>query len=415
MCCFCFFSASHQNLLTFTPLKKVLAIIGGGPAAMLLAATVDASKYEIRVYEKNKSLGRKFLVAGDGGFNLTHASDLENMKKQYLPIGFLDNALSAFTNVEVRNWLLTLGIETFEGSSHRVFPVKGIKPIQVLDAILDFLKNKGVLFFTQHVWKGWDKEGRLLFEGKEAVKADVVVFALGGASWKVTGSDGKWLDLFAQKNINVIPFMASNCAFQVDWQSDFIEKNEGKPLKNIVLSIGNKQAKGELVITQFGLEGNVVYALSNQIQQKIKEQGFADVLLDLKPSNTFESIFLKLQNGKAKNRTELLKKELNLNATQIHLLKSSLNKEVFLSDKQLAFSIKNLKLTLTKPADLDEAISTTGGIDLKEVNSNFELNKLANHFCVGEMLDWDAPTGGYLLQACMSMGVFVGKYLNGEG
>jgi len=405
----------HQKLPTFTPLKKVLSIIGGGPAALLLAATVSADKYEIRLYEKNKTVGRKFLVAGDGGFNLTHASDLESMKQQYLPLGFLDNALSAFTNVELRQWLATLGIETFEGSSHRVFPVKGIKPIQVLDSILDILKKKGVLFFTQHNWQGWDNKGNLLFENKASVKSDVVVFALGGASWKVTGSDGTWLELFSQKGIKVKPFMASNCAFQTDWQKDFIENNEGKPLKNITLSIGSKKAKGELIVSQFGLEGNAIYALSNDIQQAIKSIGYAEVFLDLKPSNSVDELITKLQKGKAKNRADLLKNELNLNSTQVQILKSVLSKEDYLSDKQTAFSIKNLKLRLGNPADIDEAISTTGGIDLEEVTSSFELKKLPKHFCIGEMLDWDAPTGGYLLQACMSMGVFVGKGLNGEG
>ena len=194
-------------------------------------------------YEKKSSLGRKFLVAGDGGFNLTHSEDLSSFKSRYTPAVFLDKALDNFTNADLRTWLLSLGIPTFVGSSGRVFPEKGIKPIEVLKAIEAYLIEKNVKFEFNKTFTGWDRENSLVFNDKETVQSDYAVFALGGASWKVTGSDGSWLDVFNKKGIDTLPFRSSNCAYKIQWHEKFLQKNEGEPLKNISISLGNQSSE----------------------------------------------------------------------------------------------------------------------------------------------------------------------------
>lgn len=393
-------------------MKPIVAIVGGGPSALMLAATLDFRKFELSIYEQNKTLGRKFLVAGDGGFNITHGSGIELMKQQYHPSGFLDKALEAFSNSDLRNWLHSLGIDTFVGSSNRVYPIKGIKPIQVLSAILQKLEENKVNIRTQMQWNGWNGNNDLLFNETEVVKADIVVFALGGASWSVTGSRGTWLHYFQKQRIATLPFQASNCAFKVDWQSEFIDKYNGFPLKNISLALGSHNVKGELVVTKFGLEGNAIYALSRVIQNELKLHGQATIYLDLKPMFTLEHIIEKLKQVKSKNTSEALKIGLNFSPMQIQLIKQSIRKEDYVEIEKLAEKIKSLPITFLHAAPIDEAISTTGGIAIEEVDENFQLKKMPNHYIIGEMLDWDAPTGGYLLQACMSMGVALGKKLN---
>jgi uncharacterized flavoprotein (TIGR03862 family) len=394
-------------------LKPSIAIIGGGASALFLAATIDTNQYSVTIYEKNKALGRKFLVAGDGGFNLTHGSPIEEMKKQYHPQGFLDNCLDAFTNTDLRQWLKQIGIATFEGSSHRIYPNKGIKPIQVLQNIIQLLQKKGVQILCNQNWKVWAENGSLIFDNLLEVKADKVVFALGGGSWKVTGSDGAWLPYFKEKGIKVSPFQASNCAFQIPWQEDFIQLYNGHPIKNCALRFGDTMAKGELVITKFGIEGNAIYALSREIQNELNSHQKAIVYLDLKPMFSQEQIKEKLNQVRFKNISEALKSGLHLNAMQIQLIKQNISKEDYINIESLAFHIKNLALEVLSSAAIDEAISTTGGIAIEEVDEDFQLKTLPNHYVIGEMLDWDAPTGGYLLQACFSMGVALGKKLNG--
>jgi uncharacterized flavoprotein (TIGR03862 family) len=392
-------------------MKKTVAIVGGGPSALIAAAFLDPQLFEVTVYEKNKTLGRKFLVAGDGGFNLTHSEPIETMIGRYTPDSFLKNALLNFTNEDLRAWFAEIGIPTLVGSSKRVYPEKGIKPITVLTKIQEVLASNGVHIECEHTWEGWGTDGELVFNGDTAVKADYTLFSLGGGSWKVTGSDGSWLNTFADKGINTLPFLPANCAYQVDWSAAFIAQNEGSPLKNIALSCLKKRQTGELVITKFGLEGNAIYALSPEIQTGLAAEGSATVYLDLKPTLHLSELYERITASGLKT-TEVLKRKLKLSPVQIHLLKAVLTKEEFINHDVLAEKIKALPLTVVAAAPLDEAISTTGGIPLEEVGENFELNGLKDSFCIGEMLDWNAPTGGYLLQACFSMGVFVAKHLN---
>jgi len=392
-------------------MKKTISIIGGGPSAFLLAAFLDATKFTTTIYEKNKTAGRKFLVAGKGGFNLTHSEPIEQLIKRYTPSDFLEEALLNFTNTDFRNWLAQIGISTYIGSSKRVYPKEGIKPIEVLNAILDFLKKKGTIIKYEQTFTDWDIDNNPIINNN-SIQSDYTVFSLGGGSWKITGSDGNWLNTFAKKGINTTPFLASNCAYQVNWESDFINKNEGSPLKNIAISCQNVTQKGEAVITKFGLEGNAIYGLSPQIREELHSNSKATIFIDFKPTLTLENVLSKIKSAIQKNTTATLKKELKLSTTQIDLLKTYLSKEVYLNPKSLAKFIKKFPLEITNTAKLDESISTVGGIELNAITKSFELKNLSNQFCIGEMINWDAPTGGYLLQACASIGVFVAKHLN---
>jgi uncharacterized flavoprotein (TIGR03862 family) len=392
-------------------MKKSVTIIGGGPSAFLLAAFLDATKFNITIYEKNKTAGRKFLVAGKGGFNLTHSESVEQLIKRYTPTGFLDNAILNFTNTDFRNWLDQIGIPTYIGSSKRVYPKEGIKPIEVLNAILNHLKEKGTVMKYEHTFSNWDADNNPIINN-ESINSDYTVFSLGGGSWKITGSDGSWLQPFSEKGIKTKPFKASNCGYEIEWKSNFIQKNEGLPLKNIAISCGNSIQKGEAVITKFGLEGNAIYGLSPQIREELHAHSKAIIFIDFKPSLTLENVFSKIKSSNQKNTTATLKKELKLSSAQIDLLKTHLSKESYLNTESLADNIKRFSLKIINTAPIDESISTVGGIDIGAISENFELKNTQNQFCIGEMLDWDAPTGGYLLQACVSIGVSVAKHLN---
>ena len=392
-------------------MKKSIAIIGGGPSALITAAFLDANKFDITIYEKKKSLGRKFLVAGDGGFNLSHGEHIDKMITRYTPTSFLKNALLNFTNEDLRNWLLSIDIPTFVGSSNRIYPEKGIKPITVLTNIKQFLIDKNIQFLYNYEWKDWSDKSEFIFNDNKIVRADYTIFSLGGASWKITGSEGNWTDNFKEKDINTLPFLPANCAYNINWKGNFISKNEGQPLKNIALSCLDKKQKGELVITKFGLEGNAIYALSPQIQSQLTANKKPVIYLDLKPTIELATIQKKIKDSHLRI-TDILKKILRLSLPQIALLKTILTKEEYINKNNIAEKIKALPLVIEAAATLDEAISTTGGISLNEVTENFELKKLKNNYCIGEMLDWNAPTGGYLLQACFSMGTYVAKHLN---
>jgi len=392
-------------------MKKKISIIGAGASSFLLAAFLDSEKFDITIYEKNKTAGRKFLVAGKGGFNLTHSAPISEFINRYTPASFLKESLSNFTNEDYRNWLHTIGIPTYIGSSKRVYPKEGIKPISVLNTILNYLKEKGILFKYEHTFSDWDSKNNPIINNA-IISSDYTVFSLGGGSWKITGSDGSWLEKFNEKGIKTIPFQASNCAFKIDWPPHFIKEHEGSPLKNITISCLGKTQKGEAIITKFGLEGNAIYGLSPQIRAQLKSEKKAIIAIDFKPTVTLEKVHAKIVSSKFKNTTQILKKELKLSASQIDLLKRYLPKAAYLNPNLLSKNIKKFPLEVTDLSILDAAISTVGGIDLNAVDAHFQLLQMPNQFCIGEMLNWDAPTGGYLLQACASKGVFLAKYFN---
>ncbi|MEZ7887151.1 MAG: NAD(P)-dependent oxidoreductase [Flavobacteriales bacterium] len=394
-------------------MRRELAIIGGGTAGLFLAAFLNTDIYNVTIYEKKTSLGRKFLVAGDGGFNLTHSEELSSFKSRYTPSSFLDIALDHFSNTDLIEWLLGIGIPTFIGSSGKVFPEKGIKPIEVLKCIEAYLIEKNVKFEFNKTFSDWGEENLLEFNSNEFIKADYTVFALGGGSWKVTGSDGSWLDVFNKKGVSTLPFKSSNCAFRIKWPEKFIQNNEGKPLKNISISLQNKAQKGEAVITKFGIEGNAIYGLSPEIQEALVIENQVVVHADFKPTLSLSTLIEKLSLSRSKT-TVTLKEKIKLSRTVIEIIKVTLTKEEFLDVEVLAKFIKKFPLTIIDLAPVDEAISTSGGINLNAVDSNFELKKVKNNFCIGEMLDWNAPTGGYLIQACASKGVYLAHQLNNK-
>ena len=391
---------------------KNLTIIGGGAAALMLSAQINTEKYNVTLIEKKKTVGRKFLVAGKGGLNLTYNSSVEELINNYAPSKFMSPIINQFTNKNFMDWLNNHDIPTFIGSSNRVFSDLTLKPIEVLNKIIEHITTNKVKFQLNTTWLGWNEEGTLCFDNIDNLKSDIVVFALGGASWKVTGSDGKWNEKFKERGVNVKPFRAANCAFEVDWNKDFIKIHEGKPLKNIALNYNGNSSKGELVISKFGLEGNAIYALSQKIQDKLLNEQSTIVHLDLKPTMTVEQIKSKFKSSKLSKVTDILKKVLNLDRTSIGLLKQFTDRETFSNNNLLAKTIKAVPIVLKSAEELDKAISSLGGISIDEVDENFQCKKLPNTYAIGEMVDWYAPTGGYLLQGCFSMGFVLAKYLN---
>ena len=395
--------------------KQNITIIGGGPASLMLACSLDASKFNISIYEKNAALGRKFLVAGKGGFNLTHSENLEQFIERYYPKQFIEPFLKHFSNTDFRNWLKQIGIETYVGTSKRVFPVKGIKPIEVLNAIENVLIKNSVSIYYNHEWKGWSNE-QLIFQisnnQTSYVTTDIVVFALGGASWKVTGSAGDWTSYFEEKGIQNKPFYPSNCTYKINWNPEFVKQISGQALKNCEFSCGDMHKKGEVVLTDFGIEGSGIYGLSKEIREQLILDKKAELVIDFKPELPLQEIQNRFENRGKFSIKDVLEKKINLSAVQIQLLRHQTSKDEYNQPETISQLIKKFPLILTDFAPIDDAISTVGGIALEEVNENLELKKLPNHYCMGEMLDWDAPTGGYLLQACFSMGKFVADKLN---
>lgn len=406
-------------IYTFTILmkdvKKIkVCIIGGGASSLLLGALLDSSKFEISIFEKNAALGRKFLVAGDGGFNLTHSEETSEFINRYHPSKFIASSIKKFSNEDFRNYLKGIGIETYVGSSKRVFPSKEIKPIQVLNAFENELKKNNVQLFFKHTWKGFDKEGNLLFENngtEKTIHSNITIFSLGGASWKVTGSDGTWLNYFKEKGIHTIDFEASNCGFKIEHKKHS-KTFFGSALKNCVFTCGDATKKGEAVLTAFGIEGSGIYPLSKEIRKQLQKKKKAILHIDLKPDLTEAEIKTRIENKGDYSIKDVLSKKINLSDAQVELIKTYTTKEEYTDASALSKLIKNFSVEITGSAPIDEAISTVGGIDLKEITTHFELKKLPQHYCIGEMLNWDAPTGGYLLQACFSMAHHLATHLN---
>lgn len=317
-------------------------------------------------------------------------------------------------------WLKSIGIQTYVGTSNRVFPKKGTKPIDVLKAIEQELKKNNVEIKFRYEWKGWNAAGDLVFEKtlasgaleKQCVNSNIAIFALGGSSWKVTGSNGKWLNYFEERGIETVPFQASNCAFKVEWSEEIKKKLVGAPIKNAVFSCCYKTIKGEAVITEFGIEGSGVYPLSGDIREGLAKNDKQILNVDFKPELSVEKALEILNHKTDLSIKDVLTTKIKLSDTAFQLIKLSSTKIDYQSPQFLVQLIKNFPITITGLAPIDDAISTVGGIPFTELNNNFELKKMPNTFCIGEMVDWDAPTGGYLLQMCFSMGFYVGKMLN---
>lgn len=387
-----------------------VAIIGAGAAGLMAAEILSATKnIQVTVFDSMPSVGRKLLMAGKGGLNISHAEDFSTFVTRY---GAQQNNLlpylNAFTPTNLREWVNDLGIETFVGSSGRIFP-KEMKAAPLLRAWLHRLRSNGVQFSMRHRWLGWkNNTNQLIFDtpnGEKTFSADAVIFALGGGSWAKLGSTGEWVSNFREKNINVETLQPSNCGFNVAWKGYFKEHFAGQPLKNISLTFGDFHKKGEAMLTENGIEGGLIYAASAKIRDDIFKNGAATIYLDLFPEKAILELTAKLNKSRGKLSTaQFWRKQLNLEGVKAALIREVLNTEQLNSPELVAQTLKFLPLSLLSTRPIDEAISSGGGICFDELNEHLMLKKLEGVFCAGEMLNWEAPTGGYLLTACFATG-----------
>lgn len=408
----------------FVPPVKIV-VIGGGPAGLMAAEAIASagSAVQVAVYDAMPSVGRKFLLAGKGGLNLTHSEDFEPFVSRYGSAGdHLQPMLREFGAQHLRDWAQGLGIETFVGSSGRVFP-KDMKAAPLLRAWLHRLRSAGVQFFMRHRWLGWTGEGALRFEtlqGEVEVQADAVVLALGGGSWARLGSDGAWAGLLAARGVDVATLQPSNCGFNVaGWTPHFSAKFAGQPFKSVAIHFTDSQGnafsrKGEFVATATGVEGSLIYAASSLLRDEIAEIGSATFRLDLLPDKTAEHVLAEVSHPRgSRSLSSHLKSRLKIEGIKAGLLHELLDKDAFNDPIRLAGAIKSLPVTLTTVRPIDEAISSAGGVRFGGLDAQLRLKTDLRHkcpiFCAGEMLDWEAPTGGYLLTACFASGQAVGR------
>ena len=389
------------------------AVIGGGPAGLMAAETLARHGHRVVVYERMPSLGRKFLLAGRGGLNLTHSEDLTKFLTRYgTAEASLRAAIEAFPPDRLRAFSEELGQPTFVGSSGRVFP-KAMKASPLLRAWLHRLDSMGVRFAFRHRWRGWDDEGALIFDtpdGPEAVTADATVLALGGASWPRLGSDGGWVEILRAQGIAVSDLRSANSGFLADW-SEHLQRHAGEPLKRIALSFGGVTTRGEAMITQAGLEGGGIYALSSLLRGAIEQSGEAVLTIDLLPDMSVGDVAQRI--GVARGKQSLsskLRKALSLSPAAIALAQEAMQgKLATLTPDAMAAKLKALPVRLIGVAPVARAISSAGGVSFAELDAAYMVTRKPGLFLAGEMLDWEAPTGGYLLQACFATGLAAGE------
>lgn len=394
-------------------------VVGGGPAGLMAAEALAAAGVTVDLYDAMPSVGRKFLLAGKGGLNLTHSEPLEPFIGRYGEAAArVASWLASLSPQALREWTQGLGVETFVGSSGRVFPTD-MKAAPLLRAWLHRLRTSGVRLHMRHRWLGWGAAGEggvpsLRFAsptGEVTAQADAVVLALGGASWARLGSDGAWVPLLAERGVSIAPLRPSNCGFDVARWSDHLRtKFAGAPLKNVALRCGDFAQRGEFVLTETGIEGSLVYAASATVREAIAAQGRAVVEIDLLPERT--PAFVRDEVARPRGSRSMsthLKSRLGLDGAKAALLHELLPRETFNDVAALAAAIKALPITLVGTRPIDEAISTAGGVRLDELDGACMLKRAPGVFCAGEMLDWEAPTGGYLLTASMSSGLVAGR------
>ena len=399
------------------PSSSPIAIVGAGPAGLMAADVLASQGAPVTVYERMPSVGRKFLLAGRGGLNLTHSEDMERFLSRYSEAApRLRAAIEAFPPAAVRAWCESLGQDTFVGSSGRVFP-KSFKTSPLLRAWLRRLDAAGVRFELRHRWLGWDERGHALFEtpaGLVTVQADTLVLGLGGASWPRLGSDGAWPDVLTKAGVAVAPLRPANCGFVANWSAVFRDRFAGQPLKRIGLSFRGQSVRGEAIVTRDGLEGGGIYALSAPLREAIVANGEAALIVALRPDSSAAQLQAALEAPRGKQSlSNVLRKALKLSPAAIGLLHeaaiSSSQKLAAMSAHALAALINAVPVRLTATAPLASAISTAGGIAFDEVDESFMLKRRPGVFVAGEMLDWEAPTGGYLLQASFATGAAAGR------
>ena len=413
---------------------KTVAIIGGGPAGLMAAQEAVKAGLQVSVYDAMPSVGRKFLLAGKGGLNLTHSEAFEPFLSRYgarqEPIGAM---LKQFGAPEVQSWAQALGVETFVGSSGRVFP-KDMKAAPLLRAWLHQLRSNGVQFHMRHRWLGWagasgtdtsNPAGHTLQftspQGAVTVQADAVVLALGGGSWSRLGSDGAWVDVLAAQGVDVKPLLPSNCGFDLStaWTEHFSSRFAGQPFKTVSITVRSDDEtqvrfsrQGEFVATATGVEGSLIYAASSLLRDDIAAHGSATFYLDLLPDRTPVQVLAEVKHPRgSRSLSSHLKSRLKIDGIKAAILHEMLSKEDFNRPETLAAVIKALPIHLKATRPLDEAISSAGGVTFEDLNADLmaKVGIKPGVFCAGEMLDWEAPTGGYLMTACLSSGAQAGR------
>jgi hypothetical protein len=403
-----------------------VAVIGAGPAGLMAAEVVADGGARVTVYDAMPSVGRKFLMAGRGGLNLTHSEPLPAFLDRYRDAQrVLEPAIEAFPPDHLRQWSEALGQPTFVGSSGRVFP-QAFKASPLLRAWFRRLDSRGAQFALRHRWTGWDEWGRLVFEtpdGVRTIEAQATVLALGGASWPRLGSDGGWVATLAAKAVAISPLRPANCGFTVAWSDIFRARFEGQPVKGVVVAFESQTVRGEAVITRDGIEGGVIYALSAELREAIAIFGEAILRIDLRPDLATGDLVARLSAPRGKQSfSNFLRKAAQLSPVAIGLLQEAAKASGVLlpslSPTSLAELINAIPIRLNGTAPIARAISSAGGISFDEIDDDFMIRRLPSVFAAGEMLDWEAPTGGYLLQAAFATGAAAGrgvlKYLNGD-
>jgi uncharacterized flavoprotein (TIGR03862 family) len=394
-----------------------IAIVGAGPAGLMAADVLAQGGAAVTIYDAMPSAGRKFLMAGRGGLNLTHSEPLPAFLTRYREAQpNLKTAIEAFPPSGLRDWSEALGQETFVGSSGRVFP-KAFKASPLLRAWLRRLDSMGVKLALRHRWIGWDEQDCLCFEtlvGARAIKPSAVVLALGGASWPRLGSDGAWVGTLAAKGVQISRLRPANCGFAVGWSDIFRDRFQGQPLKSIALNFGSHNVRGETIVTRSGIEGGAIYALSAELREAIDKPGSAILHITLRPDLDIDALTAKMSAPKGKQSlSNFLRKAVNLTPVAIGLLQEAARASgaslASMSPADLAKLINAVPIELTGVAPIARAISTAGGIAFSELDSDFMLRRLPGVFAAGEMLDWEAPTGGYLLQASFATGAAAGR------
>lgn len=384
-----------------------VAIIGGGPAGLMAAEVLIAAGVQVDLYDAMPSVGRKLLIAGKGGMNLTHSEPYGLFVTRYgARQPQLKPMLDQFGPDALREWARGLGIETFVGTSRRVFPTD-FKAAPLLRAWLHRLRESGVRFHVRHRWLGWSGDA-LRFEspaGEQLIKADAVVLALGGGSWAKLGSDGAWVPLLQQRGVDVAPLRPANCGFDVNWSDHFREKFAGQAVKSVAVSFGDVQQQGEMMVTAAGIEGGLIYALSSRLRDEIEVHGNATLHIDLAPGRSLERLRSDLSKPRGSNSmAKHLRSRAGIEGVKAGLLREVLTTEEFNDAAKLASAIKSLPLQLIAPRPIDEAISSAGGVCFESLDECLMVRDLPGVFCAGEMLDWEAPTGGYLFTASFATG-----------
>jgi uncharacterized flavoprotein (TIGR03862 family) len=396
--------------------QRTAAVIGAGPAGLMAAEALCAAGVRVTIYEQMPSVGRKFLLAGRGGLNLTHSEPLDVFLSRYGGAEpSLRAAIKAFPPEALQAWAAALGQETFVGSSGRVFP-KVMKASPLLRAWLRRLDASGVSLKLRHRWQGW-RDGSLVFssrDGEMSARPDATILALGGASWPNLGSNGQWIDTLAKEGITVEPLKPANCGFQVGWSDTFRTRFEGQPLKGIALEFAGRTVRGEVVVTSSGIEGGAIYAISAPLRDAVLEGGEATLHVALRPDSTAAEIEARLAKPRGKqSMSTFLRKSLNLSPPAIGLLQEAAvaSGEILaaMNTRELARGVNRLPLRITGVQPIARAISSAGGISFASLDDNFMLTQMPGTFAAGEMLDWEAPTGGYLLQACFATGAAAGR------